>query len=137
MLNALQSFDLSVQEVAVRLHSMVEKVLFGTNPWPPEPIVVNAALDKLGVEECVDGRGTFRLSQIGKEVDADLFRIWLGGFEAWDALWIIEERELICSIDAEEMWERIEAGDDVKRELRLLLQQSYLTYCGNRYRRSH
>jgi hypothetical protein len=50
MLNALQSFDLSVQEVAVRLHSMVEKVLFGTNPWPPEPIVVNAALDKLGVE---------------------------------------------------------------------------------------
>jgi len=45
MLNALQSFDLSVQEVALRLHSMVEKVLFGTNPWPPKPIVVNAALE--------------------------------------------------------------------------------------------
>ena len=41
---------------------------------------------------------------------------------------------LICSIDAEEMWERIEAGDDVRRELRLLLQQSYLTYCGHHRR---
>jgi len=101
---------------------------------PPEPIVVNAALDKLGVEECIDARGTCRLSRLGKEVDADLFRTWLGGFEVWDALWIIEERGLICSIDAEEMWERIEAGDDVRRELRLLLQQSYLTYCGHHRR---
>ena len=134
MLNALKPFDMSVQEVALKLHSMVEKVLFGTKPWPPEPIVVNAALDKLGVEECIDARGTSRLSRLGKEVDADLFRTWLGGFEVWDALWIIEERGLICSIDAEEMWERIEAGDDVRRELRLLLQQSYLTYCGHHRR---
>jgi hypothetical protein len=113
---------------------MVAKVLFGPNPWPPKPIVVNAALNKLGVEEWIDGLGTSRLSRLGKEVDADLFRIWLGGFEEWDALWIIEERELICSIDAEEMWERVEAGEDVRRELRLLLQQSYLTYCGHHRR---
>jgi len=58
---------------------MVEKVLFGTNPWPPEPIVVNEALDKLGVEECIDAHGTSCLSRLGKEVDADLFRF---GWEA-------------------------------------------------------
>jgi hypothetical protein len=134
MLNALKQFDLSVQEVALKLHSMVERVLFGTKPWPPEPVVVNATLDKLGVEECIDAGGTSRLSRLGKEVDADLFRIWLGGFEVWDTLWIIEERGLICSIDAEEMWERIEAGDDVRRELRLLLQQSYLAHYGHHRR---
>jgi len=134
MINAPGSFDVSVREVTLRLHSMVEKILFGTNPWPPKPVVVNQALDKLGVEECIDERGTCQLSRLGKKVDADLFRIWLGGFEVWDALWIIEERELICPIDAEEMWERIEAGDDVTRELRLLLQQSYLTYCGQHRR---
>jgi hypothetical protein len=32
------------------------------------------------------------------------------------------------------MWERIDAGDDVRRELRLLLQQSYLTYYGHHRR---
>jgi hypothetical protein len=135
MLNGLKSFDLSVQGVALRLHSMVEKVLFGTSPWPPEPIVVNALFDELGVEERIDACGTFRLSRLGKQVDAELFRIWLGGYEIWDALLIVEDRGLICSVDADEMWERIEAGDDVRGELRLLLQGSYLTYCG--YRRCH
>src|SRR5262249_48543426 len=134
MLNPLKSSDLSVQEVALKLHSMVEKVLFGTKPWPPEPIVVNSALDKLGVEECIDARGTSRLSRLGKSVAADLFRIWLGGLQGWVARLVIERGGLICSIDAEEMWERIEAGDDVRRELRLLLQQSYLTYCGHHRR---
>lgn len=122
----------SVQEVVGRLHLMVEMLLFGTDPWPPEPREVNAALDELGVAEHIDAQGTCCLSLLGKAVDADLFRIWLAGFDPWDAIGKLEERGLICSVDAEEMCECLEAGCDVWPRLRPLLQTSYLTYIRKR-----
>jgi hypothetical protein len=126
------TFGNQVRDVTLKLHLLVNERLFVAKTWPPEPMIINAVLDNLGLDERIDER-TFRNSRLGIAVDADLFKVWIGAWDICEVPAVMEMRGLFTSEEAEDLYDRMEDGEDVvSAGLRKLLQRSYFAYFGQR-----
>jgi hypothetical protein len=86
-------------KIIAELEDMVVARLFGPEPWPADRETCSALhwkLVQMGLVECVCAEtDTWRSSSLGKELDVDLFEVFLGVFEEWDARMILEHYGLI------------------------------------------
>jgi hypothetical protein len=122
--------DDQVKNAARKLHMLVGEMLFGARNWPPEPQIINAAWDALSLDERVDSR-TFRLNKVGASLNGELFRIWLGALEIGQILVAMQDHGFLSVQEAEQFFERMDAGQEFSGELRMALQRSYRTYFGH------
>lgn len=119
----------SLETIAVAfraLESLVDEILFGPEPWPPEPHHVQNLIASLRLEEVdSDNEKTVRTSTLGRLVHLDLYLAFLGICEPADIPLILLEYELCDREEAHWLWDQLEAKREVGKWLRKRLQFAY------------
>lgn len=107
-------------KIACRVHEMVDERLFGKKSWPVDTDStggVRATWLELGLIENVAGKDqTFRNTPLGNELNIDLMDAFMGFWDPFDLLEVLERRGLIHKKDAKHLrrvlnrgagWDRI------------------------------
>ena len=102
-------------KIIAELENMVVARLFGRQPWLADRetfSAVNRKLIQMGLVEvvCVEPY-TYRSSTLGKELDVDLFEVFLGLFDEWEVPMILEHYGLIDESELDVIWARTDKGD--------------------------
>ena len=117
-----------------KLDAIATERLFGVGPWlvnnPDASIALTKTLQPLGLEEPVpNAADTTRLTNLGKQLNFDLYQIFVGLLEPWDAIMILEIRALISEQEAEELFSLLElAEEEYEPLLRARIQRVYREY---------
>jgi len=102
-------------KIISELENMVVARLFGRQPWLADRETYSAVKRKLiqmGLVEVVSVEPqTWRATPLGKELDVDLFQVFMGIIYEWDVVTILEDYRLIDKAEAYAMYARMEKGD--------------------------
>jgi hypothetical protein len=86
-------------EIIAELENMVAARLFNGQPWLADRETISAydrKLIQMGlVEQVRDEPLTWQITPLGKELDVDLFEVFMGIMSEWDVPFILEERGLL------------------------------------------
>jgi len=70
---------------------------------------------------------TWRSSPLGKELDLDLFEVFMGVFHEWEVLSILEQYRLIDESEVDAIWERMSEAN-AESVLRGYVKRAYFHY---------
>ena len=118
-------------EIIAELENMVVARLFSRRPWLADWETNSAyhrKLIQMGLVEqvCVESQ-TWRATPLGKELDVDLFQVFVGLFGEWDVPFILEEYGLIDRSEADDIWERMSEAN-AERLLSGYVKRAYFDY---------
>ena len=99
-------------KIIAELENMVAARLFGRQPWLADRetySAVNRKLIQMGLVEvvCVKPR-TWRSTPLGKELDVELFEVFMGLFDEWEVPMILEHYRLIDESEVDVIWARVD-----------------------------
>jgi len=118
-------------KIIAELENMVAARLFGRQPWLADRETCSAVHRKLvqmGLVECVCVEPyTWRSSPLGKELDLDLFEVFMGVFHEWEVLSILEQYRLIDESEVDAIWERMSEAN-AESVLRGYVKRAYFHY---------
>jgi hypothetical protein len=102
-------------KVIAELENMVVARLFGRQPWLADQETCSALRRKLvqmGLVEvvCVEPK-TWRRTPLGKELDVDLFKVFLGLWSEWEVPSILERYRLIDEPEVDIIYARMDKTD--------------------------
>ena len=102
-------------KIIAELENMVVARLFGRQPWLADRetcSAVNRKLIQMGLVEvvCVEPE-TWRTSPLGKELDVELFEVFMGLWDAWEVPIILERYRLIDQPEADVIYARMDKAD--------------------------
>ena len=100
-------------KIIAELENMVVTRLFGRQPWLADRETCAAIIRKLiqlGLWEPISPSGS-RITPLGKELDVDLFNVFLGMTEEWEAPIVLEQYRLIDESEADAFYECIKEAD--------------------------
>jgi hypothetical protein len=102
-------------KIIAELENMVVARLFGRQPWLADRetcSAVNRKLIQMGLVEvvCVEPE-TWRTSPLGKELDVELFEVFMGLWDAWEVPIILEDHRLIDESEADIIYARMDKAD--------------------------
>jgi hypothetical protein len=102
-------------KIIAELENMVVARLFDRRPWLADRetcSAVNRKLIQMGLVEvvCVEPE-TWRSSPLGKELDVDLFEVFMGVWDAWEVPSILEDYRLIDGSEVDAIYARMDKGD--------------------------
>src|SRR5262249_46907281 len=85
-------------QIIAELENMVVARLFSRQPWPADRETISAVdrkLIQMGLVEvvCVELQ-TWRATPLGKELDVDLFQVFMGLWDEWEVPTILEDYHL-------------------------------------------
>jgi hypothetical protein len=127
-----EMFAMNKAEIVAELEAMVSTRLFGRGQWLTDRETVCAVHQKLinlGLLERVsDQSDTWRDTPLGKELDVDLFGVFMGFFDVWDVPCILEDRCLINETEADDVYERMEAKANPETVVIGYVRRAYLVY---------
>jgi len=102
-------------KIISELENIVVARLFGRQPWLADRETYSAVKRKLiqmGLVEVVSVEPqTWRATPLGKELDVDLFQVFMGIIWEWDVVTILEDYRLIDKAEADALYARMEKGD--------------------------
>jgi len=107
-------------EVLSELHALIDTRLFGYE-WlvtRETAHVVGQRLTALGLQEIVPGSvSDSRNTALGQEINLDLMMVFIGIWDRWDAVNILEDYDFITSAEYDYLADRIaENEEDENRE---------------------
>jgi hypothetical protein len=117
-------------EIIARLDAIVTTRLFGNAKWPADretAAVLNRILTEMGLqEELPDDPRITRHTSLGREFNVDLQMAFMGLWELWDMLTVLEEYDLLD----EDEFDILENLIELKkyRELKARVQRAYWDY---------
>jgi hypothetical protein len=118
-------------EIIAELENMVAARLFGDQPWLADPETTSAyhrKLIQMGLWEQVrDEPLTWRITPLGKELDVDLFRAFMGLWYEWEVPLILEEYGLINESEFNAIIECTSEAD-AERLLSGYVKRAYFDY---------
>jgi hypothetical protein len=94
MTTATEVSAMNKAQIIAELENMVAARLFNQQPWPADPETCSAyhrRLIKMGLVE----QATWRYTPLGKELNVELFEVFMGIIYEWDAPFILEEHGLL------------------------------------------
>ena len=100
-------------KIIAELENMVVTRLFGRQPWLADRETCAAIIRKLiqlGLWEPISPSG-WRITPLGKELDVDLFNVFLGMTEEWEAPIVLEQYRLIDESEADAFYKCIKEAD--------------------------
>lgn len=118
-------------KIIAELENMVDTRLFSRQPWLADRETVAAANQKLvqmGLVEqvCVEPE-TWRSSALGKEIDVELFEVFMGLFSEWEVPSILEHYRLLDESEADAIRERM-CEANAESVLLGYVKRAYLDY---------
>jgi len=118
-------------KIIAELENMVVTRLFGRQPWLADRetcCAVNRKLIQMGLVEvvCVEPE-TWRFSPLGKELDVDLFLVFMGLFNAGDVPIVLEHHHLIDESEADVIYARM-SKDNAESILVGYVKRAYFDY---------
>jgi len=120
-------------EIIAELENMVVTRLFSHEPWLADRETVSAVYRKLiqmGLLEqtCAEPE-TWRISPLGKELDVDLFQVFMGVHYEGEVPMILEEYDLLNESETDEIYERLsEPQTNAERLLSGYVKRAYFDY---------
>jgi len=95
---ATQGQIMTKAKIIVELENMVVARLFSRQPWLADRECHIRKLLELGLWECISLEPCiWRITPLGKELDVELFNVFLGMTEEWEVPMILERYRLIDS----------------------------------------
>jgi hypothetical protein len=102
-------------KIISELENMVAARLFGRQPWLADRetcAAIDRKLLELGLWECISVEPcTWQITALGKELDAELFHVFLGMMEEWVVPIILERYGLIDESEADALYARMDKTD--------------------------
>jgi hypothetical protein len=119
-------------EISRQLYIMVSDRLFGGRPWLAD-MEIAAALHRrfteMGLDERVpDTPGDIRCTALGRELDANLMMVFMGGWDEWEVPEILEMHGLMSADEVIELHEQFEEGEQFVAVLLPLVQRAFREY---------
>jgi hypothetical protein len=115
----------------VELENMVVARLFSRQPWLADRETCAAIIRKLlelGLWECISVKPyTWQITPLGKELDVELFRVFLGMIEEWEVPMILEQYRLIDESEADAFYS-MEKEADASAVLSGWVKRAYFVY---------
>ena len=121
---------MSKAEIVAELEAMVASRLFNGRPWLADRetlCVIHERLIKMGLVEHLSS-DTWRHTPLGKELDTDLFAVFMGVFDVWDALSILEDHRLIDEPESDSICERLLTTASPESVLEGYVRRAYFDY---------
>ena len=102
-------------KIIAELENMVVTRLFGRRPWLADRETCSAVdrkLIQMGLVEVVcDKPQTWRATPLGKELDVDLFQVFMGLWDEWEVPMILQDYHLIDESEVDIIYARMEKTD--------------------------
>ena len=118
-------------KIICELENMVVARLFSGRPWLADRETNSAYRRKLMqmglVEQICDDPQTWRNTPLGKELDVDLFKVFMGHWAEWEVPFILEQYCLIDRSEADDIWERM-SDANAERLLSGYVKRAYFVY---------
>jgi hypothetical protein len=118
-------------EIIAELENMVVARLFSRQPWLADPETISAyrrRLIQMGLVEQVRAEPlTWRDTPLGKEIDLELFEVFLGLWDEWEVPFILEKYRLIDESEAHAIWEHMSEAN-AERVLSGYVKRAYFDY---------
>jgi hypothetical protein len=116
-------------KIITELENIVVARLFGKQPWLANretwPAITRKLL-QMGLNERICAH-TYRATPLGKELDVDLFEVFIGLFDAWDAAEILKHYSLIDTSECEAIYSRL-SNEDAESVLIGYVKRAYFDY---------
>jgi hypothetical protein len=122
--------EMTKGEVVAELEGMAWYRLFDCCPWLPDQEsfwAANQKLIKMGLLEQISS-DTWQNTPLGKELDVDLFEVFMGHFDVWEMPYILEKHCLLDEWESERICTRMSRKDDPESVLLGVVRQAYLDY---------
>jgi hypothetical protein len=118
-------------KIIAELENMVVARLFSRHPWPADRETISAIDRKLlqmGLMEQVgDEPNMWRITHLGKELDVELFEVFLGIICEWDVPIILERYGLLDESEVDAIFECTSEAD-AERVLSGYVKRAYFDY---------
>jgi hypothetical protein len=126
---------ISKTDVVAKVDEIASRRLFSEPKWLVDgPITANAldrTLQTLGLVEPLSGRTGYQNTNLGKELNIDLQEVFMGLFDPWDAVGILEDHNLVSDDEADTLYSLLEMDEKhYEPILRRRVQQAYRDYHG-------
>ena len=126
---------ISKTEVVARVDEIASRRLFSDPKWlvdgPIAANVLDRTLQKLGLVEPLSGGTGYQNTNLGRELNIDLQLVFMGLFEPWDAIHILEDHNLVSDDEIDTLFDLLEMGEQhYEHILRARVQQAYRDYFG-------
>ena len=122
-------------QIIAELENMVAARLFGGQPWPADRETCSAVTRKLiqmGLVEQVRNESlAWQITPLGKELDVELFEVFMGIIYEWDVPIILEEYGLIDEAEFDAILE-CTSDADAKSLLDGYVKRAYFDYRARR-----
>jgi hypothetical protein len=118
-------------KIIAELENMVAARLFSRQPWLADPETASAyheRIIKMGLVEQVRAEPpTWQITALGKELNIELFEVFMGITYQWDALFILEDYGLLDESEADAICE-CTSNADAQSLLSGYVKQAYFDY---------
>ena len=118
-------------KIISELENMVVARLFSGQRWPAGRETCAAIIWKLiqlGLWECISVKPyTWQITPLGKELDVELFNVFLGMTEEWEVPMILEQYRLIDESEADAFYS-MEKAADASAVLSGWVKRAYFVY---------
>jgi hypothetical protein len=118
------------REIWTRLETIAATRLFGDGDWLADLETASALsnlLQEMGLKEQVPNHpNTTRTTSLGKEFNVDLLMVFMGLWEPWDSIFVLEKHELLDGDEIDALFDLVNA--EKYSELKTRVQQAYRAY---------
>ena len=122
--------EMSKAEIVAELEAMAWYRLFNCRQWLADRetiYAVNQKLIKMGLVERISS-DTWRHTTLGKELDTDLFEVFMGLFDVWEVPYILEDHRLIDEWESDSICARMARKANPEFVLAGVVKRAYLDY---------
>jgi hypothetical protein len=122
--------EMNKAQIVAELEAMAWYRLFNSCQWLADRetiYAVNQKLIKMGLVERISS-DTWRTTPSGKELDVNLFEVFMGLFDAWEVPSILEDHRLIDEWEIDSLYARMSRKANHESVLIGYVRRAYLDY---------
>jgi hypothetical protein len=123
--------EMTKAEIVAELEAMAWDRLFNSRHWLADRETFWAAhhkLIKMGVVEYFYSSDTWRNTALGKELDVNLFAVFIGLFDTWEVPYILKHHRLIDECESDGICARMSMKANAEFVLVGFVRRAYLDY---------
>jgi hypothetical protein len=122
--------EMNKAEIVAELEAMAWHRLFNCRHWLADREMfwaVYQKLIKLGLLERISS-DTWQTTPLGRELDVDLFQVFMGLFDVWEVPYILEDHRLIDEWESDSICARMSRKANPEFVLADVVRRAYLNY---------